>query len=94
MSAHLKPRPNKSTTVRTKIRPIDLTGYCHGARGRAPAAGPRDGQPDRFFVVPARLHHADGRPTRFERVIVPAFAAIVACYAAAVIARVIMAYGA
>lgn len=94
MSAILKPRPIKSTIVRTKICPINLARYCHGARGRAPAASPRDGQSDKLFVVPARLHQADGRPTRFERLIVPALAAIVACYAAAVIARVIVAYGA
>lgn len=96
MPVSLEPAAKKSTTVRSKFCPSHLAGYCRGAQGRAPAATARDGPQDhasKLTVVPARPHQADSRPTRFERLVVPAFVAIVVCYAAAVIVRVIVAYG-
>lgn len=54
---------------------------------------PQEPQETRFVVIP-QPDRPEYRPTRLQRLMVPVLTAIVAGYAIAVVARVIVAYGA
>lgn len=90
---HALPRsdPIKSTTVRSKYCPAKLAKDRWVARETAPAV---DGGKKPAKTVPERPVRADSPSDRFERLLAAFLATIVAGYAAAVVIRVILAYGA
>lgn len=95
MPATLRKTPHKSTTVRPKICPLKRSVRRFHDETRIATA--RKGQETlavRPTVVPTRTDRTRISSKKVESLVATIFAAIVACYAAAVIIRVFSAYGA
>lgn len=90
-----KSNVEKSTIVRSNYCRISLAGCRLDARAEPPFPLVRDARrqtADRTTAQP-RLRQASIPRIRFESLVVLAFKTVVACYAAAVIVRVVTVYG-
>ena len=95
MTIRTKPSAENSTTVRLKYCPVGIADWGRRDAGRESArisrdlALPRTGE---SADDPQRVETGPDRPTRLERLLVPALSIVAAGYGIAVLIRVVSAY--